>query len=603
MTPAAEAVAVPALDPGVFEGNLAALRAVDADTAEQIIAASVGGEPPPLAATRDGSINFVRGEEGALRWHGRTSLPEARATGLVEAFMFGGNVLLYGAGSGAEIRGMLGRLTPEQAIFVLEPDAQAAADTLRLRDFRAEISARRVLWIVGPDGWERLRALLAREPGLLPPQRVLVWPWLKPADTHEISTRLTAITIEIGQSREAELARTTAAWRNATTAATGVTPFIAREKVHRITVVSPTSDADVVRLADDLSWGLGQAGFASCTYSADGPPRQHPLGLARHVAESRPEMFLLVNATRADIGACVPPGVRVVTWLSGDVAVSRALVERIGPTDSLVVTRATQRGDAVRHGIVDSRVLLAPPAARVAEPTQVRPLAVLADEADVRPSAAGLHLASHVALWEAAEAVVRERVSSLCAADVDACFADAERRSGVRISDAGLRADLLERVRAMLAPAVVHRAYVDALVEANVEFDLYGLGWGGVSKVAARWRGRRPDRATGYRAVVRLWEPAPRLDGPTLDAMAAGAAAWFRRVVVTQGKCASPPLRAGEWTEFGSPAELVKLAADSAAKSAMIAAPVSARVRDEETWVVRARTVMAAIGLGAHEPS
>jgi hypothetical protein len=461
---------------------------------------------------------------------------------------------------------------------VIEPDAANLAMALRLHDFSRDLAARRLWPLVGEAAWEQLRAALLAEPGLLPPDRVLAWPWFTPAESHDLRTRLTTLATEVGRHRENAL-------RALRDGAGPLTPRPFRE-CRSIVVVSIQPDPDRAHIARGVAWGLTESGRRAQSYCVDSPTRVHALALGRFIRNESPDAVILIDATRGELGGLLPDGVGVATWLSPKGSVDGGLASRLGADDRLIVGTAEQAEAARAAGIAPDRVALAPPAGRPTGPRERRALVVIADGADVRPQAAGVHLASHVALWNAAARVIGARADGYFDSDFERLFEQAEVECGVRISEATVRGDLRDRIRTVLGPALLNRAYIDALLDANVAFDLYGDGWAGLDDYTGVHCGRRPDGAVGYASALHV-TPSGAVTGELLDAVANGAAPLIRG---NPHRRAEPYFDGESCAGFRDRGELVALAGRDLRG---VGARAAERVLAQHTWKQRLAGLMA----------
>ncbi|MCK6457393.1 MAG: hypothetical protein L6Q92_12805 [Phycisphaerae bacterium] len=559
-----------ATDPAIVTANLDALRIVDATAARAVESAALPAGLE-LRATRDAALNYWWPDAGGGRWLGRTSLPAARSAGLIESFAFGpGNVLLVECGGGHELLALLQRLPAHAAVFVIEPDVQEIALLLRLHDVAQAVAARR-LWLFAGDGaWDAAADAMRREPGLLPPQRVLAWPWWTTQRVREITERVTALAADVGRHREARLREL---------AAPAVAP-----RVGSTAVLALHPSRESVRLAERLAWGLDERCVPATRFCRDAPARMHSLALAEHLHATAPERAILVDALRADADRCLMPDVRVISWLSPGFNVSAEWIAAIGPRDRLVVSTAAQLAAARAAGFDATRLVHLPPAARIVPTTPRRRGVLVADVGGTDARAVGLTLTSHVALWNELVAVV-ERVAGACTArDAERLLRDAEHRSGVSLDDADVRTEFVRRVREFLIPTLVNRAIVHALQGANIEADVYGEGWPATFDSSLRLAGVRPPADTAYDWVIHgavTDEP----DADLLDAVAAGAVPMIRVGSDHRLPDAFGALLGDRHVlTFASPDELVRTirqlspAADN---------PAAQHVRSRHTWALR----------------
>lgn len=562
--------------PACFEANLAALDELLPTTAHRLRTAAL---PAFERVEADDGTPTLRWRDagGAIRWLGRTRLPAARARGLIAGFEPGnGNVLMVEPGSGLEFAALLERLAPTAALFVLSPDAAELSLVLQQHDYSAALRGGRLIPLADDDAWEQLRDYLFAHEGTLAPQRILAWPWFQPADSHAVQTHMSAIAGAVARQRETALQ-----------ALLGE-DFPPRDD-DEVAIIATAPQPAAWAQADRIAWGVTALGLRAAVYRADHAARAHALALARWLRRSRAGRVLLINATRGDLRNWLRPDARVQTWLTRDAAGSAAA--DFG--DSPIVVSAPAQAAALRAaGVPADRLIVNPPAARIAPNRHHRPLLLLADGGETSPASAGLHLASHVALWDAARDIIGAAIETGSAADLPKWFERAERQSGVSISDATVRAGVFERVAMRLAPALLGQRYIAALRQAGIHFDLIGAGWSAAE--TPEWVGAAPEPGVGYGGVVWIslsGEPGDVL----LDAVAAGALPIVRSSAAEALAMLIPPEMC---LRFADSRELLGLLADLAPRLAQPGSPPPAtqHVRARHTWGHR---VAAALGVSA----
>jgi len=507
---------LPMTDSPTFTSNLEALaRFCDAT------AARLRNVPPPKGvrpiAARDGTPTFVWPEnENRLTWLGRTSMPTVRATELVAAFDPGSrNVLLYGLGGGEEVRLLLNRLAPHQAVFVLEDDETSAALALRLRDFSPSLRQGRLLLFVAADPWGEMLTFLRRNAGFLTPERALCWPWFTAADIAALSDRLLTVSAEVATHR----------------AAAGTTRRQARMMPSKangeagVAIISNVADRGVLEFAARLHHAAAAAGLPCCQAVLDDPACVHPDAVEQRVWDSRPTHLILLDVLPEGLQWRLPEAATIVTVthaqpLSGD------WLRRIPAAAGLAVRTPPQREQAIAAGIPAERTILLGPAATPglenvgADPE--KGLIVVADGPDPAPESVGLHLSSHLALWHFVRSWIERRADQYVDAQAERALAAAEEHLGIRLHSGEVRQGLLSRIRGVLGPAVIAQTTCRRLLESGQEFALYGDGWSHDSPFTSRWRGRwpLPDAlrdllaACGVAVIVRSggWDSQAMLD-------------------------------------------------------------------------------------------
>ncbi len=589
----------PMTDSPTFAKNLEALVVFGAATA-----ARLRRVPPPTGVrsmtARDGTPTFVwRESENRPAWLGRTSMPTVRAAELVAAFDPGSrNVLLHGLGGGEEVRLLLGRLAPHQAVFVLEDDETAVVLALQLRDFSQELRQGRLLLFVGSDPWGEMLDFLCNNAGFLTPERVLCWPWFTSADIAAVSDRLLAVSTEVA-TRRAAAGRASRQGEMTPSRANGET---------NVAIISNVADCGVLEFAARLHHAAAAAGLPCCKAVLDSPVCVHPDAVEQRVWDSHPTHLVLADVLPEGLQWRLPEAVCIIAVTHGQ-TLSADWLRRIPPSVGLSVRTVPQREQVLAAGIPVERTILLRPAATPGLENVGAHLAngliVVADGPDPSPESVGLHLSSHLALWHSARSWIERRADRYVDAQAEAALAAAEEHLGIRLRSGEVRQGLLSRIRSVLGPAVIAQKTCQRLLEAGQEFDLYGEGWQHDSPFASRWRGRWPLpnavrdvlAARGVAVIVRSggWDSQPML-----DCVAAGLVTMVRMPedpAAAQTDLAPRVLNpACHVVTYGNATELLhklRHLSESPGDLADRTAEAAAYVNAAHTWIQRIRELLA----------
>jgi len=503
----------PVPDPTIFSANIAALEAFLPTTAEYLRTAT----PPAsiqFVAGRDASPTFAwTDEQDRLHWLGRTSMPSVSGPALVDAFEPGErNVLLCGFGQGGEVRLLLQRLAPYQAVMAVDECAWAVSHSLRLYNFADDLRNGRLLLFVGPDAWKALRDFLLDHDGTLTPERVLSWPWFDPGMVTNVTNHLSAIGSEVSMhraSKHAELRRARAEDRGSS-------------GEHSIAIVSNVAEARIRTFAHRLKVAADSLGRHCVSFVLDSPATVHPHAIESALWEASPELLVLLDVAPDALQYELPPAPKFVVCTHRQ-PIATSWLKRLPSSVKLGVMTEQQRAKAVESGFDTSRLLLLPPAAMAGLVARTSPdrqplttrgkmedsgsetplvtvtttgetpvpqychgpsavsdqpsaIIVIAGGCDATADAVGLHLASHRALWEAAARILRTQCDTYHDDRAEAVLREAEKELRIELDSQEVRRGLVTRIREILGPAVVRRAHCLALAEARIEFDLFG-GW------------------------------------------------------------------------------------------------------------------------------
>ncbi len=485
-----------------------------------------GPEGLECVPARDGRRTFRWRQDGTWRWLGRTSMPSIRGPALIESFQHGGaNVLLAGAGSGAEIECLLRVTARFQAVIVVEEAAWQIALILRLYDFSADLAAGRLLIFAGPQAWHDCRDFLIRRDGYLPPERVLAWPWFTPEHVAHV------------QQQAAWLHREMATGRATRDAVVGPIAAPAEPRPQgAVLFVTNIPEPERLRLMDAWQAAARCAGRPSCAYALTDPARMSPDAVERELSRHDPALAILLDVVPRELHHAVPAPLTLILMTSGG-GLPESVCAPWPDHAWLGVLSQRQRRQAIERGIPGDRILHLPPAATFAggqcAAERGDRVALVADAGDDSPESAGLHLSSHRQLWEAARSHLSDKNVLRCGDISEEALQTAERKMGIRVESEPVRRGLRERMQLRLLPVARRRSCVAALARNEAQVDAIGHGWSNAAALRARPSidGALPAADGQYGLCV-----FPDLSGRRalrlLDAAAAGAL------------CAVP---AGEW--------------------------------------------------------
>lgn len=588
MTAAPPSAALP--DTAILENNLAALRKSHPDAAMQLPGAR---GPETLAPTkgRDGAPTYTWTDaDGRTHWLGRTTMPTLRAAALVDAFQQGdGNILFAGFGHGTEVDLLRRRLAAHQAIIVVEDCPWTAACVLRLYNFSREIREGRLLLFIGPNAWQDLERFLTENDGYREPQRILSWPWFDRPQIAEITQRLTEMNARLAAHRAGGLAACLSRKPVSTNAPTPP----------RLAILSTVADSRIRREAQVLSSAAELLGWRTESFVLDHPAKVHPLGIRRALGELAPTLCLLLDVSPSMLPYPLPEGEAIVLCTHGE-PLSKEWLAKLGASVRLGVANQSQQRQALEDGVPENNILVVPPAAqgglgrdhsRRAESDAG--LIVVADRIDPSAEAAGLHLASHRRLWEAAGTLLASRCDSYHddhAADV---LTAAAKQAKITLTSEEVRAGLVERIRGRLGPAVIRAAFLEFLQVNIGVFDLFGGGWESDPQFAKQHRGPWPtprdikESLSRYQTMIVL-NPALGPFEPLLDGLAAGLRCFHRYI----GNIPTPLNELDlSKNNFASRADLLKLLKTSDGPDDR--ALGNARIMNERhTWAHRLQSIV-----------
>lgn len=469
------------LDPTLLQSNVDSLRIHFPDLAARIDEARNCSPRVLAASTRDGGVNFRIQEPDGESWFGRTSIPFVRAQALVDRFQAGqANVLLPGIGEGSEVELLLQRLGPHRAVFVWEQNVVNLRLALQLHDFAEAIASGRLMLVLAEPArlTEAMLETLAQLPGLLCPERILMWPWLTPAEVAPWRSAVEAAYHEIEQRRQT--------WLN--------------EVRHRLESLPPEPDGrrltallcsaqtqeETWAWADALVSESFQAGWHLVPALIRSPGDVHPLARVSRLAEGlerAPDLALLLDSCRAELSEVLPASVPAISWLSRRTSIDQTLPGRLGPKDFLIATDSTVAEQLAAAGVDPNCVTVCPqPVLAPCNGTadwQDRPfdVALVANLAPLDSQAYGFDLSSHVAVWKAALDLLRAELDDFSQARVRSLLTRAESKARTKIDDPELRSRIMQVLGGPVACTLILNDLAQHLANCKLAITCLGQGW------------------------------------------------------------------------------------------------------------------------------
>lgn len=466
-------------DSGIWLCNRSALFRVDPKLGQSLNDAGDLDDHVELAVTRDNQRNYrIRRPDGSWEWFGRTSIPSVRAESVLDRFDSGpANVLLPGIGEGSEAELLLRRFGPHRAVFVWEPDIAAIRLVLELHDFAQDIEGGRFIPIwCGPESLTaRLVGWLEQHPGHLCPQRILMWPWQKPADIASCRTAVELAYQRIEASRRAAQA----ACHSRLAVGERQVPGSVVRPAARVAILSLHANAMTGSVVDALSVGIEAAGGEAVLADVRGPGDMHPLARIRKLADQPPDWAILIDVTREQVRDVLPQRVPAITWLGLRSWPTRELV-RQAAGDTLLMTSEPDSD-------LDVQVEICPPpclATEYPEPgdeARSWDAVIFADRGPVDPGGMRPGLPTYAAVWDQAVAILKDEIDTFTDNRVESVLARAERRTGHTVEDGATRSELAGALVQVVALSLVTQDLVQRLISQDVRFVIAGPGWEAVA--------------------------------------------------------------------------------------------------------------------------
>ncbi|HOW18564.1 MAG TPA: glycosyltransferase, partial [Phycisphaerae bacterium] len=466
-----------AIDPAVFDRNLAALRECDLAQADLIASLPLPQTVRPCRG-RDGTTTFrIVGDDGREHWFGGTSAPTVSAPALLSTFDTGaGNVLLFGIGQGAEAAWLVQRLEAHRGVLVLETVPLWLALAMRLHDYAEALRSRRLVFIGAEEATaeNRLAEFFAGHPGYCFPERLLIWPWLASSLVEPIRLMVERSAIAVQRQRASALAAIQASWPKTATSSSPASP--------RVAVVARMATPTARQWVQDAAAAGRQLGWTTKAFTVHGPDDCHILRLAKELQAFSPEWVLAIRCTRDALGPAVAPAVPIVSWLD-EAGGTIPSATPLGPSDLLVVTSAAARERILPEAISRKQVEVVPPAAPCPAagrpPDDDRPydVVLMSDLTPADPAEAGINLHTQQVLWGESAKLIRLELDSFTSERAGAILSAAEARTGMAIRDPTVRRMFEQVIAEMVGPSVVAVNLVGLLAAAGIAVHVWGAGW------------------------------------------------------------------------------------------------------------------------------
>jgi hypothetical protein len=470
-------------DTSQLDANIAALRSKQPVAAELVSAAQSPFALMP-ATGRDLTPTYCWTDaDSRQHWFGRTTMPLIRGEALIESFQPGtGNVLLHGIGHGIESLLLLIKLGAHQAVAVVEPDAWHVRAALALTDLSRYIESRQLLLFPGPTSWKDAADFLAENAGYLVPTRILSWPWFEKEDVAHVTDQLRSLQSDVSSRRVAMLA------------SIDMPAPAARDNA--IAIFSSHADPRSLRLCRRVAAGLRALGLESLCLAPDSPALMLTSAVQRKIAEFAPGSMLFVNAMPDDLPA-LPPECRNAVIAGPYWSPTELSLANLPATARLFALSTGSRDYLVAKGLSADRIVCIADAALPSLPIHQtgREILILADRLEIAPESVGLHLTSHVRLWNEAKNQILNQIDTYHDAKADAVLTAAEKKLGYALDSAEVRTGLTDRIRNVLGAELVRRAYIEALINADIPFTVTGRGWG--ARGGASHNNQNPPRKWG----------------------------------------------------------------------------------------------------------
>jgi hypothetical protein len=456
-----------------FESNSSALAAAQPWLRIQIESAE------PAVTWLFGRDGFLTAHDQSGRWLAGCSLPMRAGQLMMKRLTVNGTVACLLAPSHAgQIAAALEKLTPQQAVIVLQPDAGLFQIMLRCCDFSEAIQSNRLWFAVGEQWGDRLGAIFENRPGLLTPCQFI----RTLATDEDLMQQLIPPAERIFQAaNESRTHRLTALM---------VAPPRQRDRRSMLIVAGSH-----FRLWDDagpaLVQSLSHSDWSIAHCDPDDPAQTSAVGLA--LAADGRDAVVLPHRSRSDLPGVFRKQTRVLSWITQP---RIPAFDADSPHDGLLLADDVWLPLATSAGWPRDRVTLAAWPAITFPTAPEKSLALIANTRTLETPTTTLDLSSHHVLWDMIRSDLLADPFSI-GTDVHS-FID-RRLAKLQISDEGFDRDRF--INDLIVPAY-QQGLVKLLANAKLPIQIFGTGWNDVPALRSFWRGEVSTRQSLAAAVV-----------------------------------------------------------------------------------------------------
>jgi hypothetical protein len=435
--------------------------------------------PQELAVTwlfgRDG---FLTGHDENGQWLSGCSLPLRAGQMMMKQLAVNGVVgCLLAPSHAAQITAALEKLTPEQAIIVIQPDAEVFQIMLRCCDLSEAIRLNRLWFAVGPQWLKALEVIFENRPGLLTPCQ-----FIRTLATDEnLMQQLIPPAERVFQSVNEARALRLEQVMNRSNARDPKSILIVAGSHFRLWEDSGNT------LIESLSHGDWKIDHCD----PDDPAQTSAIGLA--VAAAGRQAVILPHRSRREMPGVFGKETRVLTWITQPHIPG---FDPEHPHDGLMLADGTWMPLAVAAGWPGERVIIASWPIVAAPPAPEKCLAMIAHTRSLETPVTTLELSSHHVLWEM---IRTDLLADPFALGTDIHSFLNRRMAKLKISEEGLDRDRF--INELVVPAY-QQGLLKLLVDANIPIKLFGRGWGEFPRMSEFWQGEIKTRESLLSAIA-----------------------------------------------------------------------------------------------------
>ncbi len=439
---------------------------------------------------RDGSPSFRLIENQKKIWLGYSSVPRIFAECHCQHVELGSdNLAGNGIGHAADAKLLLQMMDIHQCLFILEPNLLNIKLAFQLQDLSEEISQGRLVLITDPEPQNELREFYCQYPGYNLVGQAISRPHLTQPENRRFAETVTAAMESIAAGSIQTINRiaqkfhelTTPDFPNRIRSITNSPPY---SKLCVINCTNTNHPADVVTSRDCLA-GLKSLDVFIDHLFFDRPDKVSQLSQLQRVEQNQPQIILLVDMLRGDLGHPLPENTICATLLRQSPAnlFAEIALTKIGKFDFIFPCRDDQREKLSDNGFAPEKLHTLPLAVN---PDIFHPLSAeqndlqkykgqisfISHRSSIDPEKYNIHLPTHQKLWKSVQTEITQRIDEY-QFDNAGKFLNRAERNGVELKEPDLRHHFTELIANYLAPSVVKDIHCREIMKAGLHLNVW----------------------------------------------------------------------------------------------------------------------------------
>lgn len=477
----------------LFQKNIDTLREVDSDLAESIGEVEIPPEYQPAVA-KDGSVSFKRYfNDGKSQWLGKSSIPMVFAQANQKRIEIGqGNLVMQGLGHGADVLATLEKMSPYQALFVVEQDPVVIRLAFELRNFSPFLRKKQLVILLGESVDQLIDDFYQKNPGYNIIQKATILPYYSQKE-NQIFAQSVNIAME---SCVAHLAGKVAVLmdqqskRDQQHQAGEMAELLASGKISEIKVLhGATRYAEtVVSTAQTALAGLAQLGMIVDETQYDKPDQASGYAQLQRMENLWSHMVIMVDALRGDVNPALPESATCVSLLRNPqdrlLKKEHSPAKLLGPNDFVFAASLDHLAELEEAGVPKSRIGYLPiaantqtyqPVSLAQEETKTTAcdIALVASRVDSDADSYGIKLPTHQRLWQSVAAEICDGAEKYHSGLAQR-FLKRAQSCGVEINEKELLDHFGQLIENVLGDAVLRDFYASYLLKRDLNVKIWG---------------------------------------------------------------------------------------------------------------------------------